>query len=255
MSIQLDTTFPDDASRPWRLTTDTLAAEIAAIPGFLGWWEAIPANVTLATSEVTSIAARAGTGSMVPTSIARRPTFETNVISGFQAFRFARGASDSFVLSGATLNMDTADFTVVALFKADSTTTGQTVAGRQTDTDNRFAMWHINSQQLRVTFGSAANTADQACASGAWHLAIGGRSKTAGLARLRLDGTTVSVAAASDVGPTTTDLVIGAVNTAGGSPFGGDMPLFMAFQSDIFATAGAVALIEQYVANVYGLTW
>jgi hypothetical protein len=258
MGSQLNTVFADPlpGKPPYRLTTYSLPGAIAALPGLVAWWEPWPAaNVTLASTEVTSIAPRYGTGNMVPTSIARRPTLAAAALNGRDAFRFDRTASDSFVLSGATLNMDTADFTVVSLFKADSATAGQTVAGRQTDTNNRFAMWHINAQQLRTTFGSTANTADLPCASGAWHLAIGGRSKTAGLARLFLDGATVSVAAASDVGPTTSDLVIGAVNTAGGSPFGGDQALFMAFQSDLFVQAGAINLIRKYVAFVYGLTW
>ena len=255
MSIQLDTTFPEDAVNPWRLTTATLAADIAAIPGLIAWWEALPANITLSSGAITNIAPRSGTGNMVPTSVDRRPTLATDAISGFEAIRFAIADTDSLVLSGATIDMDEDDFTLVALFKSTSTATNQCVIGRQTDSTNRIAIWHINSEQLRLTYGSTTTVSDRPCAANEWHLAIGGRSKTAGLARLRLDGATASVAAASDTGPTNDDLCVGSFNTAGGGPFGGDMALFMAFQSDLFVEGDAIDLIERYVANVYGLTW
>jgi hypothetical protein len=256
--VVLDTTFPDDGE-PYYSADQNLKDDIAAITNLVAWFQADPAEVTFATgTDIGTVTDVAGlTGTLTPTSTVRRPALADDQINGLEAFDFTRADSDSFQLGVASLDTN-ADFSYAALFRpTDAGLTVQTIVGRQTDSSNRAVMWIISADKLRFTYG-ADLTGEANLTDGEWYLAICSLNESEGKLKLRVNGVnqTEDVSITANAGGTAT-VCVGAVNTAGGSPFGGEITDVWLFQKDILATANAadLALVEQYVQNVYGLSF
>jgi hypothetical protein len=242
---------------------------ISSIPSLVAWHSVRTTYATIdGSTNMQTLTARAGTGSITSSNSDLRPAFHTG--SGPNGHDRANFAGDGLLWGGT---QPTTSYTFVVVFRVDSDTAVniQTLIGNNGDTGAKYRIYieatnatptvrHQSENYALLDDSVGFNILTTGYGLGEWHVAFASFAGGTGMARVSLD----------DQSPVETDnedftsayeaqcyIGCGRINTGvANTPFDGDIADVMVFSADLFTAARAadMAKVRAYLREALGLT-